>query len=507
MQALSAGLEKKSIMKSTTGIRTDALRTDLSGLKGVKLTPHLSPGTMTTKPLCKAKVDQHASIRIGLGHLHEMLALLPRARRQKAIVGLAEPLRRALIRHIEAGLEEPIGRQAVNRSTLLGGKMDMQEGSSYVDTGNPTVWSSAVAPPPQSCHILGRAHAADATTPSISKRRFCTSRLGPQMADRDGGNICTIRGRSCMQYFVRMTIEGVAISSTCTSCLEEARELRSLLAMVSASRPCGEATTPLGKDWLLAAFSEIASQGTRRDKVAFAAAPLRSGFRRRNSPIWSFRILVDARKWIGRIISTRRMPSISEALTLRGRLEEACSHGWDSLRAILTEHLPQRQLPLRHVSSTSHRTILDGECQSLKRTTLSRLHLLDGCYAATQKRRQASWARATSRHALRLECRLSRLAAKLTRCLQKDGPKQQHSGKLLHMCERRARVKGKPSVLLGAEGMQNSGGIHMHSPYPHKKKKFRVAISCEPKTSLHGRSFTLSCETLGTQVEMCSFDG
>jgi len=429
----------------------------LAGMANKAWKKNMQPSrTMTLASLRSTKADQDIGIRPGLQRMHAMLTSLPRARRQQAIMSLSEPLRRALIRHIETGVDSRA------RAAKNGIGFCCLPPVNHVESGSCALQLAVATPPLQVCHILGRSSVV------------ASSRPRHQDVTRDVGGICEIRSRRSTQYFARITIDGVAISSQCTRRFDEACEFRSLLARVSASRPhisSAEAATPVRNNWLFAAFSEVAGQVGCK-----------------HQPLWSFRVLVDARKWIGRVISTRRFRCISEALVLRSRLEVACLDSWDTLRGVLTEHLPQRQRVHQ-----LHGCGLE--------VTLSRLHFLDGCFAATQQRRQASWARAASLalarasrrsegRALRLEGAFTRLATTLAKRLQRDCAKQSQGDGLLCLRERHVHVKGARLALLPSPA-RCTRARQVIAHCSGVEKRFKMSLPCQITASmLHPASGT-----------------
>lgn len=309
----------------------------------------------------------------GLRRMHSILAVLPRARRQQAIVQLPESVRRALIRYIE--VEEPLVASCASVSTKR--------------------MSLAPAPQVQACHIVGRSCIGSLRQCSVSRRRSV-----------DSGGICAVRTGTRTQYFARITIDGIAISSRCTLRRDQACMLRGLLVRVSARKPSTVSDTT-NIDWLSSAFTEVVGSSAYVEEPG-VVLPMDS--------MWSFRVLVDARKWTGRVISTHSVGSIGKALALRERLEEACLRGWSALRVVLKDYLPRKR-PGRSQGRGTDNSIM---------TSHSRLIFLDNCYAATQKRRHLSWISATSlaaakisrlseHRSARLECNLARLATKLAR--------------------------------------------------------------------------------------------
>merc|ERR1712183_96472 len=95
--------------------------------------------------------------------------------------------------------------------------------------------------------------------------------------------------------------------------------------------------------------------------------------RRLGDESWSFRVLVDVRPWAGRILSSRRVGSIAEALLLRNRLEGAKREGWETLRAAWADCMSTQDVRRGRAS-------LQGDAREC------RLRALENCRAAVEKR-------------------------------------------------------------------------------------------------------------------------
>lgn len=218
-----------------------------------------------------------------LSLLRPLLAALPQEQRRHAIQGFSERLRRRLLVHLQA----------------------------------PT---PCRAEPPG----MRRAEA-----PGRHKRR----RLAPARAARERpkgrGGVTTVRLGGQERYFARITADGIAISSASTTDRRAAESLRDVLARLCRGEPgTGGAG---GSERLLAAFLGLGAPGA--DVLALSRST------------WSFRVLVDARRWVGRVLSTRRTLSIEEALLWRDRLRALrLRGGWRALRPALAELAPQRRL-------------------------------------------------------------------------------------------------------------------------------------------------------------------
>lgn len=211
------------------------------------------------------------------------------------------------------------------------------------------------------CHMLAESAGGDPPlcgprperTPRGGHRRDGDVRQvpGERGAGKPAGGVCTVRIRGTTQYFARITIDGIAICSRSTRCREEALRLRGLLAGVAAARPAPAGGGASGHGWLVAALSgagERASAGAPPGPAPLLRAPgVRSGPCSRQVAPWSFRVLVDARCWVGQVLSTCKVDSIVEALAIRECVRAARSQGWSSLRRTLARFMPRlRRHPL-----------------------------------------------------------------------------------------------------------------------------------------------------------------
>ncbi|CAE7947400.1 unnamed protein product, partial [Symbiodinium sp. KB8] len=129
-----------------------------------------------------------------------------------------------------------------------------------------------------------------------------------------GRGICIMRSGNGVRvcYFARAIIAGIAISSHCVRGEEEAKALRDFLDKVSSSR------------WQSLMES---------DPGGFGLRPAFEGPCQEAPRLWRFRATVDARRWVGRTLSSRQVASLGEALELKQQLEMARQQGWPALKA------------------------------------------------------------------------------------------------------------------------------------------------------------------------------
>jgi len=106
------------------------------------------------------------------------------------------------------------------------------------------------------------------------------------------------------RYFARAIISGIAISSRCVRSREEAQVLRAQLEQVS-----------------------LLHRGEKHD------SQLELAFDKFQEHMWLFRATVDARRFLGKTLSSRQVSSIRQALAMKQNLDEARQQGWPVLRA------------------------------------------------------------------------------------------------------------------------------------------------------------------------------
>ncbi|CAE7917968.1 unnamed protein product [Symbiodinium necroappetens] len=108
-----------------------------------------------------------------------------------------------------------------------------------------------------------------------------------------GRGICIMRSGNGVRvcYFARAIIAGIAISSHCVRGEEEAKALRDFLDKVSSSR------------WQSLMES---------DPGGFGLRPAFEGPCQEAPRLWRFRATVDARRWVGRTLSSRQVASLGE---------------------------------------------------------------------------------------------------------------------------------------------------------------------------------------------------
>lgn len=136
------------------------------------------------------------------------------------------------------------------------------------------------------------------------------------------------------RYVARAIISGIAISSRCVRSLEEAHDLRAHLEKVSRHR------VDSAGDWLEMAFG-----------------PSEEG------PSWHFRATVDARRFLGRTLSSRQVTCIRQALALKQDLESARQQGWPMLRASWVQSMQEQRCSRRF----GHRALSPSEADAMCR--------------------------------------------------------------------------------------------------------------------------------------------
>eukprot|EP00928_Gymnodinium_smaydae_P038532 TRINITY_DN26564_c0_g2_i1.p1 TRINITY_DN26564_c0_g2~~TRINITY_DN26564_c0_g2_i1.p1 ORF type:complete len:452 (-),score=79.89 TRINITY_DN26564_c0_g2_i1:142-1497(-) len=301
-------------------------------------------------------------------HLKLLLATLPRERRRRAIERLSAGVRRILLSHMEdaiCGGHDTKGHDVLAASTAVQARKlpDFAQGGAAAGACD---GCSRIA---ASCGgIVRGGGCADVgiggASAGPSKVQRVDRRTGRRGAACTGG-VCRVASPCGPRYFARIKIEGISINSRSTSLRREADRLRALLAGL---REAG-ASARGDASWLLSAFSSLGD--------AF------------HEEQWGFRVLVDARAWVGQVLSTRQTTSLGQALAVRARLQDARLQGWAVLRAALEEWAPRRR---RCLGGASDRGAEDGW-----------LALLDERRAKTRLRRSICAERRRARDTARME--------------------------------------------------------------------------------------------------------
>lgn len=232
----------------------------------------------------------------GLAQLQALLAALSRHQRLQTAELLSMQLRSALIQHGEVARWKELCQK---RSAILQGKSLCNESRGY------RTWSKQ------------------------SKRHR-----------RGTGAVSAIRvGRDSMGYIARLTVNGITVSSRCTKSFQDADHLRQLLADLHQVL---EAMPGAFDQIFRAAF---APGGQGRD----LAPPLPQSILRLQESAWRFRVRVDARACTGRLLTSRSLTSVDEALSLCKEAHVAKQHGWSALRSLWA-----RCMSLRRHSASKH---------------------------------------------------------------------------------------------------------------------------------------------------------
>lgn len=157
---------------------------------------------------------------------------------------------------------------------------------------------------------------------------------------RGTGAVSAIRvGRDSMGYIARLTVNGITVSSRCTKSFQDADYLRQLLADLHQVL---EAMPEAFDQIFRAAFTPGGRGGD-------LAPPLPQGILRLQESAWRFRVRVDARACTGRLLTSRSLTSVDEALSLCKEAHVAKQHGWSALRSLWA-----RCMSLRRHSASKH---------------------------------------------------------------------------------------------------------------------------------------------------------
>jgi len=352
---------------------------------------------------CKARRGPQAVLQRGLPRLRCLVAALPRARRLQVLERLSVQLRRTLISYMEATHLAASSRSA--EAVYNGVSKEL----------------SAAHPPD-----------VEAKRPSKVKKSIG----GGQRSLKANGGVYTFRGSSGLFHVARISIDCIAIASGCYRSYAEAQRLCNLLGRLresmprSAARPhwmteVGHAARDSSDDghrgnWLLAAFT----RGVTPGKVSLPAelADLHHG-------VWRFRATVDARRWIGRTVSSRQVSSIAEALQLRRWLDGLRRQGWEALRAGWIHCMQEPRNSSRFGRLARSKAVAEaqaGACEGLaaQHWRVQKAHAAAVTKSLREYRRQQRLQQRLERlhstedaRALRTEERIARLSPRLERAV------------------------------------------------------------------------------------------
>ena len=191
---------------------------------------------------------------------------------------------------------------------------------------------------------------------------------------------------------------------------------------------------------------------------------------------------VDARRWVGQILSTRQLQSITEAVKLRDKLQAARLQGWSALRGALLVWAPCRRGP-RHPST-------DPSCISSSARWLAnveaRRDVVLGLQALRMRRHDERQLARAKANAHRVERRVARLVQQLERLCTSSVPRKKGMGQvpqavISHACSfrrggvdlRRSRgAPGRHKVLSAAAAMATE-----EVAFPRKRSAMQIPPS------------------------------
>lgn len=233
----------------------------------------------------------------GLPRLRALLALLQPPKRRSLVERMSVELRRALIQHMEVtGSKSPI-------------------------------------PPP--AEVKGRPKLPTTSRSRKAKAPKHTETSHGSQRKKVPTGICTVKTPWGPRHFARITIAGIAISSRSTCCLAEASDFRRRLLRLQETVTAEhlKASASAGQGGPPASVTDV---GERLREALGNAQPggddedTADGLGGLHLRFWA---TINARRWIGRTLSSPQVSSVAQAIDLRRRFEEARQHGWPALRA------------------------------------------------------------------------------------------------------------------------------------------------------------------------------
>ncbi|CAE7834167.1 unnamed protein product [Symbiodinium sp. CCMP2592] len=255
-----------------------------SGLKRLKAgRVPIIRGARTKRPARAAERQEH--LRAGIGRLQALLATLPRPERRKAVESLSMRLRTALLRQLE------VARWSGHSGEISHVRNDRQETDIHKH---------------------------------VSQRMLCTRRRPPHQKPGGAGAVSAISVGNGTAYMARITIRGVSVSSRCLETFEKAETLRLLLADLRSALEA----VPDGEEFEELLRQAFVSGGSDKGRKNQPCLPASLGDLQAQGPSWRFHVRVDARRWAGRLLTSRTLRSVEEALKLRRQVAEARKLGW-----------------------------------------------------------------------------------------------------------------------------------------------------------------------------------
>eukprot|EP00929_Paragymnodinium_shiwhaense_P044139 TRINITY_DN22647_c0_g1_i2.p1 TRINITY_DN22647_c0_g1~~TRINITY_DN22647_c0_g1_i2.p1 ORF type:complete len:298 (+),score=60.77 TRINITY_DN22647_c0_g1_i2:303-1196(+) len=237
-----------------------------------------------------------------------------------------------------------------------------------------------------------------ALTPSLKK--MARAEKPPSIAK---GGLSTVKTPWGPQHCARIMIGGIAIATRyCRGRQEATENLKCLVTLVGASRGC-----PVNLESQLL----TALPGDCVDRLALR-----------------FRATVDARRHVGRTLSSHAVRSLTEALELQAQMRQANLEGWPALRR-LWKHLLQESCCMRSGAFGKRAlTAAEAEAKVAKldglpptRRCRDRESEADSRAAANQKRLAARRQELAARREARSQQHLQRLVEKLTGAVRVSG--------------------------------------------------------------------------------------
>eukprot|EP00434_Breviolum_minutum_P027705 symbB.v1.2.024506.t1/scaffold2326.1/size131277/10 len=141
---------------------------------------------------------------------------------------------------------------------------------------------------------------------------------------RGTGAVSAIRvGPGNIAYIARLTVNGITVSSRCTKSFKDAEQQRQLLAALNDVLEA-----------MPGAFDRVFKAAFTPGEDLVDSRPLPLCILRLQESAWRFRVRVDARACAGRLLTSRSLTSVDEALRLREEAFVAKQHGWSALRSL-----------------------------------------------------------------------------------------------------------------------------------------------------------------------------
>lgn len=248
---------------------------------------------------------QERALARALDALRHVLGLAPHAQRREVIAGLSAALRREMIRYMETRSGNLRSSEKVRASRL--GQTSREPGQTH------------------GCGSLRSAWLA-LDFGGLDKVALTGSDVAPKADKR----VWTVRTLTAVYHRARCQVDGVVVRSCSVRKPFEARAMNAQLRAARADLPPGTS-----------AEERVRAMTHALTKVGATEV----GGARRAPRTPTFAVVIDARRWIGKSLTSPTTTSIEEALAWRQLASDAEAGGWPTIRALWLHWMQAERLP------------------------------------------------------------------------------------------------------------------------------------------------------------------